>query len=328
MSAPANILDLVQKLLRLADTSRGATEHEAESALAKAEELMIRHKIDSAMLRMSHGSEDLPGIAVQKEVINLPKTINPADMLILSLLQNHFNVRIVLFKHSHATPVDIIGTWEDVQFAIHVFHFLRKTFSRCWKEFKSAASFPDRKSYYRGLHDGHRSAILEGKKRAEAAASTQERSRYQIVLMNFQPSDVSFFAGFQTVLRATPFPSGVWRTCWLGKTNGDDAGRSAPACNLSDGLEVTVFPLNEDHVLFLLEIDGRYSWRKHFAGTQKCRNNRIGNSSRGVPLRGGGGLFSFAGHERGTFPVRQATRGAQGGFGRHADFRPGLPALI
>lgn len=47
MSAPANILDLVQKLLRLADASRGATEHEAEAALAKAEELMTRHKIDS-----------------------------------------------------------------------------------------------------------------------------------------------------------------------------------------------------------------------------------------------------------------------------------------
>ena len=184
MSAPPNILDLIQKLLRLADTSRGATEHEAESALAKAEELMVRHKIDSAMLRMSHGSEDLPGIAIQKEAINLPKTINPADMLILSLLQSHFNVRIVLFKNSQATPVDIIGTWEDVQFAIHVFHFLRETFSRCWNEFKVSASTPDRKSFYRGLHDGLRSAILEGKKRAEAAASTEERSRYQIVLVD------------------------------------------------------------------------------------------------------------------------------------------------
>ena len=184
MSAPPNILDLIQKLLRLADTSRGATEHEAESALAKAEELMVRHKIDSAMLRMSHGSEDLPGIAIQKEAINLPKTINPADMLILSLLQSHFNVRIVLFKNSQATPVDIIGTWEDVQFAIHVFHFLRETFSRCWNEFKVSASTPDRKSFYRGLHDGLRSAILEGKKRAEAAASTEERSRYQIVMVD------------------------------------------------------------------------------------------------------------------------------------------------
>ena len=128
---------------------------------------MTRHKIDSAMVRMSHGSEDLPGIAVKKEVINLPKTINSADMLILSLLQNHFNVRIVLFKHSDATPVDIIGTWEDVQFAIHVFHFLRQSFSRCWNEFKSNANLPHRKSYYRGLHDGLKITILEGKKRAE-----------------------------------------------------------------------------------------------------------------------------------------------------------------
>jgi hypothetical protein len=184
MPPPPNILDLIQKLLRLADTSRGASEHEAETALAKAEELMTRHKIDSAMLRMAHGSEDLPGIAVQKEFINLPKTINPADMLILSLLQNHFGVRIVLFKKPQTTPVDIIGTWEDVQFAVHVFHFLRKTFSRCWKEFKATGSFPDRKSYYRGLHDGLRAAIVEGKKRAESAASTEERSQYQMVLVD------------------------------------------------------------------------------------------------------------------------------------------------
>lgn len=105
-------------------------------------------------------------------------------MLILSLLQNHFNVRIVLFKHSHATPVDIIGTWEDVQFAIHVFHFLRQSFSRCWNEFKSNANLPHRKSYYRGLHDGLKIAILEGKKRAEVSASTEERSTYQIVLVD------------------------------------------------------------------------------------------------------------------------------------------------
>jgi len=47
-----DILDKVRKLLRLADTSRGATEHEAKVALAKAHEMMTRHNIDSAMLRM------------------------------------------------------------------------------------------------------------------------------------------------------------------------------------------------------------------------------------------------------------------------------------
>jgi len=184
MRDPSNILDLIQKLLRLADPSRGATEHEAKSALAKAEELMIRHKIDLAMLRMAGGAEDIPGIAVEKEFINLPRTVNPADMLILSLLQTYFNVRIVLFKKVQSTPVDIIGTCEDVQFAIHVFHFLRGTFLRCWRDFQSTSSFPDRKSYYRGLHDGLRTAILAGKKRAESAASTEERSQYQMVLVD------------------------------------------------------------------------------------------------------------------------------------------------
>lgn len=184
MSANSDILDKIQKLLRLADQSRGATEHEAKVALAKAEELMTRHKIDSAMLRMARGSEDIPGIAVKKEVIDLPKTLNPADLLILSLLQQHFNVRVILMHNRSKTPVDIIGAWEDVQFATYVFHFLRQTFFRCWNEFKVTVTSPDRKSYYRGLHDGLRAAIIEGKRKAEDTASTEERSRYEIVLVD------------------------------------------------------------------------------------------------------------------------------------------------
>jgi len=184
MSATSDILNKIQKLLRLADQSRGATEHEAKVALAKAEELMTRHKIDSAMLRMARGSEDIPGIAVKKEVIDLPKTLNPADMLILSLLQQHFNVRVILMRNRSKTPVDIIGTWEDVQFATYVFHFLRQTFFRCWNEFKITTTCPDRKSYYRGLHDGLRAAIINGKRNAEATASTKERSQYEIVLVD------------------------------------------------------------------------------------------------------------------------------------------------
>ena len=194
MSAPANILDLVQKLLRLADTSRGATEHEAEAALAKAEELMTRHKIDSAMLRMLDGSEDLPGIDVKKKVINLPKTISRAEILIFSILQSHFNVRIVLPRRSLTNSVHIIGASEDVEFAIYVFHFLQETFIRCWNEFKGTTSFPDRKSYYRGLHDGIKTAIIEGKTRAEAAATREERDQYQIVMADTDAAVERFMA--------------------------------------------------------------------------------------------------------------------------------------
>ena len=52
-----------------------------------------------------------------------------------------------LFKNPQATPVDIIGTWEDVKFAAHVFHFLRKTSLLCGNEFNTTGSLPDRKSY-------------------------------------------------------------------------------------------------------------------------------------------------------------------------------------
>lgn len=181
MSASPDILELIQKLLRLADVSSGATEHEAEAAMAKAKELMTRHKIDSAMLR---AAQDRHGFAVQKETIGLTKRVAAADTLILLLLKEHFNVRIVLLESPHETAVDIIGIREDVQFAVYVFYFLRETFPRCWNEFKAGDKVSDQKSYYWGLHDGLKNAILEGKNRAEETASTVERDRYQLVMVD------------------------------------------------------------------------------------------------------------------------------------------------
>src|SRR5210317_2127219 len=115
-SRQSDILDKVRKLLRLADRSRGATENEAKVALSKAQELMTRHNIDSALLRMEAGEK--AGIDVTKGLYELPKSLNPADMLILSLLQSHFNVRVILMSGHRKTPVDIIGAPEDVDFAI------------------------------------------------------------------------------------------------------------------------------------------------------------------------------------------------------------------
>ena len=40
MKSESDILDKIRKLLRLADTTRGATENEAKVALAKAKELI------------------------------------------------------------------------------------------------------------------------------------------------------------------------------------------------------------------------------------------------------------------------------------------------
>jgi hypothetical protein len=179
------ILDKVRKLLRLADRSRGATEHEAKVALAKAHEMMTRHNIDSAMLRMERetasGGTDFK---VNSTKVGLPKSLNPADLLILALLQSHFNVRVILLRGTKETPVDIIGTPTEVEYAVFVFHFLRETFFRCWNEFKRTTGNPDRKSYYRGLHDGLKAELDAAKRRAENDYTADQRGKYQIMIVD------------------------------------------------------------------------------------------------------------------------------------------------
>jgi hypothetical protein len=180
-----DILDKIRKLLRLADRSRGATENEAKVALAKAQELMTRHNIDSALLRMERG-ESGDSFAVDKGKVDLPKTLNPADLMILSLLQQHFNVKTILMPTGRGTPVDIIGAPADIDFAIYAFNFLRQTFFRCWNEFKTTRTNPDKASYYRGLRDGLNAELKAAKERAEQSYAADQRQAYGLVVVDQQ----------------------------------------------------------------------------------------------------------------------------------------------
>jgi hypothetical protein len=184
MKPQSDILDKIRKLLRLADRSRGATENEAKVALAKAQELMTRHNIDSVLFRMEHGESAGASFKVDKGKVDLPKTLNPADILILAILQKHFNVRCILTHTKDATPVDIIGAPADIDVAIYAFNFLRTTFFRCWNEFKAGVPGADRKAYYKGLHDGICEVLNEAKKRAEESYASNHRNAYALVIVD------------------------------------------------------------------------------------------------------------------------------------------------
>jgi hypothetical protein len=181
-----DILDKIRKLLRLADRSRGSTENEAKVALAKAQELMTRHNIDSALLRMERGESGGASFTVNKGKVDLPKTLNPADIMILSLLQSHFNVKTILMPDGRGTPVDIIGAAADIDFAIYAFHYLRQTFFRCWNEFKRTHANPDKASYYRGLRDGLNAELKAAKQRAEQSYASDQRHAYGLVVVDQQ----------------------------------------------------------------------------------------------------------------------------------------------
>ncbi len=188
----SDILDKIRKLLRLADTSRGATENEAKVALAKAQELMTRHNIDSALLRMERGESGGGSFTVDKGNLDLPKTLNPADLMILSLLQSHFNVKTILMPSSKGTPVDIIGAPADIDFAIFAFNYLRQTFFRCWNEFKRTHANPDKASYYRGLRDGLNAELKAAKKRAEESYAANQRQTYGLVVVDQEAAITRF----------------------------------------------------------------------------------------------------------------------------------------
>ena len=195
-----DILDKIRKLLRLADRSRGATENEAKVALAKAQELMTRHNIDSALLRMERG-ESGASFAVDKGKVDLPKTLNPADLMILSLLQQHFNVKTILMPTGRGTPVDIIGAPADIDFAIYAFNFLRQTFFRCWNEFKTTRTNPDKASYYRGLRDGINAELKSAKERAEQSYAADQRQAYGLVVVDQQAAITRYVADHYGKLR-------------------------------------------------------------------------------------------------------------------------------
>ena len=223
MNTNKDILEKIRKLLRLADTSRGATESEAQVALAKAQELMTRHNIDSALLRMERG-ESGHGFAVDKGKVDLPKTLNPADLMILSLLQGHFNVKTILMPNGRGTPVDIIGSPADIDFAIYVFQYLRQTFFRCWNEFKRVHANPDKASYYRGLRDGLNTALKEAKQRAEESYGSGERQTYGLVLVDQQAAIKQYVDEHYGKLRKR---SGARRKMHSGSyTAGESKGRT------------------------------------------------------------------------------------------------------
>ena len=82
--------------------------------------------------------------------------------------------------------MDIIGAPADIDFAIYAFNFLRETFFRCWNEFKTTRTNPDRASYYRGLRDGLHAELKAAKRRAEESYGDGDRQTYALAVVDQQ----------------------------------------------------------------------------------------------------------------------------------------------
>ncbi|HEU4730266.1 MAG TPA: DUF2786 domain-containing protein [Kofleriaceae bacterium] len=155
------ILDRIRKLLALAGSPN---QHEAEIAMRKAHELMLRHNIEATAARSAAhrgyevrhlGDPHKRGTRVESEV---------AGLLSQFFFVKVIRVPVYLPRLAKSGMVyEIAGTRANVEMASHVYTFLLATAERLWNENRHDARVRngrDRLAYQSGVVGGFREKLL------------------------------------------------------------------------------------------------------------------------------------------------------------------------
>jgi hypothetical protein len=150
------VLDRIRKLLALAGSPN---QHEAEQAMRKAHELMLRHNIDAV------------GASSDYEVRTLGDPTRRGTRVegdIVALLAEYFFVRVIQISvylplaGTSGNVYEICGTRPNIEMAVHVYAFLLATAERLWRENRGDArvrSGHDRFAYQSGVIRGFRDKL-------------------------------------------------------------------------------------------------------------------------------------------------------------------------
>jgi hypothetical protein len=153
------VLDRIRKLLALAGSSN---QHEAEIAMRKAHELMLRHNIEATATRV-HARYEV------RHLGDPTKRRTRVESEISGLLSEFFFVKVIrvpvyLPRHGRSGIVfEIAGTLPNVEMATHVYAFLLATAERLWHQNRHDArvlSGRDRLAYQSGVIRGFRDKLL------------------------------------------------------------------------------------------------------------------------------------------------------------------------
>lgn len=157
-------LDKIRKLLALAGSDN---RHEAEVAMRRAHELMLRHNIEQAAAQQTY---------VVRHLGTPSKRANTVEADIIGLLTEFFFVeaiRVPVYlprEGKHAAVYEVMGTRANVEMAAHVFEFLLATAARLWQENRGDSrvrSGHDRIAYQSGVIRGFREKLLFERKGLE-----------------------------------------------------------------------------------------------------------------------------------------------------------------
>lgn len=180
------ILSKLQKILARADTSRGATQAEAEAAMAKAQKFAIEHDIDLASVSLDTGE-----IRIETDRVDLDggtATRRPHHRFISQVLMACFDVRVLwhAIGSKWTSKATIIGEKTDVTIATYCWSYLNDVYPTLLRRYVAAhpaygESALGRSSYYQGLTLGI--IKVNRRQREEAKADPVSGTAYSLVLV-------------------------------------------------------------------------------------------------------------------------------------------------
>jgi hypothetical protein len=152
------VLERIRKLLALAGSPN---QHEAEMAMRKAHELMLRHNVEASAAREDRSFE-------VRHLGDPLRRATRAEADIIVLLTQYFFVKAIRIpvyvprEGKRGLLYEIVGTRANVEMASHVYAFLLATAERLWQENRRDArvrSGRDRMSYQSGVIRGFREKL-------------------------------------------------------------------------------------------------------------------------------------------------------------------------
>lgn len=166
MNAPAEIIERIKKLLRLA---RSANPHEAQLAMERAMALAEEYRISVDALN--------PDAAVPSIIHRDSETFARLshDRTFASLIvKRFFRVRAItcsaIRRDRNGWPtvgqkLSFVGTSSDVEIALYVYHFLVQHFAYCWRKHRGRVR--NRYSFVHGMFQGLYAKLAESEPPAE-----------------------------------------------------------------------------------------------------------------------------------------------------------------
>lgn len=187
MTTKEEIISRIEKLLRLADTSKNNNVHQVSEALKKAHELMKRHNIDLSKLNVDNKAN----VHVEMRVVDLPSTYGYVKLL-AGAAAKLFNVFTYQVRHGVGDHrMHFVGDPTDLALTIEVFNWLQYKAKKSAKDNIGGQFGKDQRAFCDGfavaIHDS-----VEKTTKTDLTQITDDDRRYALVVTDKSTAVTSF----------------------------------------------------------------------------------------------------------------------------------------